>query len=81
MLSFWGLGGIFRNSRIPSPRLAQLFIGWLSFYALFSLKALRSPAPYAKAFARFPALCLKSCRKTFANATAKFKGQREFRIP
>nr|WP_321432139.1 hypothetical protein [uncultured Campylobacter sp.] len=31
----------------------MFFIGWLSFYALFSLKALRSPAPYAKAFARF----------------------------
>ncbi|MDY5114375.1 MAG: hypothetical protein SPE49_00135 [Campylobacter sp.] len=38
--------------------------------ALFSFKALRSSAPYAKAFARFPALRLKSCRKTFANATA-----------
>ncbi|MDD7703741.1 hypothetical protein [Campylobacter sp.] len=48
----------------------MFFIGWLSFFALFALKALRSPAPYAKAFARFPALRLKSCRKTFANATA-----------
>ena len=63
-----------RNSRIPKENslriLAQFFIGWLSFFALFTLKALRSPAPYAKAFARFPALRLKSCRKTFANATA-----------
>ena len=60
----------------PPSRLAQLFIGWLGFLlrtrcvAIFSFKALRSPAPYAKAFARFPVLRLKSCRKTFANATA-----------
>ena len=53
-----------RNSSLVFYRLAQLF------FALFTLKALRSPGPYAKAFARFPALRLKSCRKTFANATA-----------
>ena len=53
-----------RNSSLVFYRLAQLF------FALFTLKALRSPAPYAKAFARFPALRLKSCRKTFANAIA-----------
>ncbi|WP_321229517.1 hypothetical protein [Campylobacter sp.] len=51
----------------------MLRIRWLlrsRLVTLFSPKALRSPAPYAKAFARFPALRLKSCRKTFANATA-----------
>nr|WP_321313497.1 hypothetical protein [uncultured Campylobacter sp.] len=51
----------------------MLRIRWLlrsCLVVLFSLKALRSPAPYAKAFARFPALRLKSVRKTFANAIA-----------
>ncbi|MCI7501906.1 MAG: hypothetical protein MSA54_08285 [Campylobacter sp.] len=74
---FWGLGGVFlRNSRIPSPTAGSAFllrIRWLlrtRWVTLFTLKALRSPEPYAKASARFSALRLKSCRKTFANATA-----------
>ncbi|MDY5304860.1 MAG: hypothetical protein SPH02_08120 [Campylobacter sp.] len=51
----------------------MLRIRWLlrtCWVTLFTLKALRSPAPYSKTFARFSALRLKSCRKTFANATA-----------
>ncbi|MCI6298941.1 MAG: hypothetical protein SPI08_07545 [Campylobacter sp.] len=34
-------------------------VGWLSFYALFTLKALRSPAPYAETFTCFCSLMLQ----------------------